>query len=54
MSYHDRKFRDWLVYPFYKIPTLPIPLERLLLKLINKIEGERPYWLHLGKDCPCL
>jgi len=56
MAYHKEKtFREKIAKPLYKIPELPLPLERFLaLKLIPFIEGENPHWKHLGKECPCM
>lgn len=56
MKYHDQKtIRERIAKPFYKIPELPIPLERFLAgKLIPFIEGDNPHWKHNGLDCPCM
>ncbi len=56
MKYHDQlTIRERIAKPLYKIPELPIPLERFLaLKLIPFVEGENPHWKHLGKECPCM
>lgn len=36
---------------FYKIPILPIKLERLIIKMIGKIEPKYTMYKHFGKDC---
>jgi len=56
MGYHDEKtLRERIAKPLYRLPELPIPLERFLAgKLIPFIEGENPRYKHLGKDCPCM
>lgn len=54
-DYHDiRTFREKTAKLFYKLPVLPIPFERLVLRLISFIEPENPHWKHLGKNCPCM
>ena len=55
-GYHDEiTFRERLAKPLYRIPELPVRLERFLAGvLIPFIEGDRPRWKHFGKDCPCM
>ena len=56
MKYHDiLTLRERLAKPLYRIPMLPVPLERFLAgKLIPFIEGENPHWKHHGRECPCM
>lgn len=54
-GYHEEvTFRERIAHPLYRIPELPVRLERLLNEIIGFIEGDTPSWKHLGKDCPCM
>ncbi len=54
--YHDqRTLREILFRPLYRLPILPIPLERFLaLKLLPFLIGKPDHNLHAGSDCPCM